>query len=288
MSEAKESSVNTPLVGEQKPQPGAAVLFMKKLNHAVMTGGYFGEAQGPFTVRQCINLHKLLVLPVYLGFIYYFGGDLSLSQQWGPAAAVLLTCHSSYGVLWCFKDIWYPDRSWQIPMNVLGFLTIFIYPLGLYYVPMFCLVSDKCPLGRFGRGNEPWLIALGLFFYIFGFFFHFTADLQKDVELSLPGKRKLITQRMFAHSRNPNYFGEICLYVGYAVLSTSYLPLLLFCVVWLQIFLPNMLAKEASMSRHAEWQQWTKRTGFVVPWLPTLVKEFCCNVLTKTPETKEN
>jgi len=256
---------------------------MRKFNTMTIQGSYLGEVKGPFTARQCINLHKLLVFPVELYMIYYFGGDLSLTQKWGPAAAVLLVCHSTYGFFWVYKDIYFPDASWQIPMNVIGFITIFTYPLGLYYLPMFCLVSRQCPLTYYGEGNEPWLIAIGLWFYITGFFYHFCADLQKCTQLTYQKPRALITTGLMAHTRNPNYFGEVWLYIGYAILSTNWMSLPVFSVVWLQIFMPNMLAKGVSMSRHQAWKSWKARTGFIVPWLPSLLTDFFKNALSRLP-----
>lgn len=72
------------------------------------------------------------------------------------------------------------------------------------------------------------------------------------------------------------------IYTGFAVFSMNFLPLGLFAIAWLNLFVPNMLAKEASMSRHAAWKDWISRTGMVVPWLPTFTKEFCCNMLSRT------
>lgn len=89
---------------EVKPKPSNAVLFIRNFNDNYMGGSWCGEVTGPFTVRQVINLHKLLVVPIYLGMIWYFAeGDFSLTQTWGHAAGVLLVCHGSYGFLWVYK-----------------------------------------------------------------------------------------------------------------------------------------------------------------------------------------
>jgi len=257
---------------------------MWKFNDVLTQGSILGgPVKGPFTARQCINLHKLLVVPVYLAMIYHFGGDLSLTQKWGPAAAVLLVCHGTYGFFWVYKDIWFPDPAWQTPMNYLGFVTIFAYPLGAYYLPMFCLVSRKCPVGYFGEGDEPWLLALGLWIYIIGFFYHFCGDLQKYVQLKYQEPRQLITSGLLAHTRNPNYFGEMCIYLGYAVLSCNWMCLPIFCAIWLQIFLPNMLGKEVSLARYEEWEDWAGQAGFFFPRLSSMIRDFCKNSLSRHP-----
>merc|ERR1712151_477983 len=139
---------------------------------------------------------------------------------------------------------------------------------------MFCLVSRACPLAYYGEGNEPWLLAVGLWFYIVGFFYQFCGDLQKHTQLTHQRPRALITTGLMAHSRNPNYFGEVMLYLGFATLSTNCLSFPLFSLVWLQLFVPNMLAKGASMSRHEAWASWQARTGLIGPWLPSLLIDF--------------
>jgi hypothetical protein len=35
---------------------------------------------------------------------------------------------------------------------------------------------------------------------------------------------------------------------------------------WTLLFLPRMLAKDASISRHAGWTQYKARSGLIIPW----------------------
>jgi hypothetical protein len=44
-------------------------------------------------------------------------------------------------------------------------------------------------------------------------------------------------------------------------------PWLVLAWVWLGVFVPNMLAKERSMSRYPEWAAYVQRTGFLLPRL---------------------
>lgn len=217
--------------------------------------------------RYVINLHKLLVVPLYLATLAYFDGLSNFSEKpYAPAAALLLASHGFYAHAWCFKDIHFGDRQWKhkIPIT-LALRFFFVFPLILYYLPMFCLVSHQCPLGYFATGNEPLLLGTAAFCYNFGLFTVFVADLHKTLVLSQPGENKLITNIFFKYSRNPNYFGEIMIYLGYALYSTSYFVLGAFASVWLTMFLQNMMAKEKSMSRYATFDTWKKSTGFCIP-----------------------
>jgi hypothetical protein len=244
-----------------------------------------------FTVRQCINLHKLLVLPIFLCIIYYYGGEdpFAFTQPFGPAALMLMVTHSLYGLFWVFKDVFFPDNGWNKPMSPVGFIVIFSWPLGTYYMDMYCLVTSSassdspsalCPLPAFASGDEPTILAAGLTFYIVGIFYTFGADLQSNVQLKYQQPRRLITDGFFAHTRNPNYFGEIMIYTGYAILSCNYSFFLYAGLAWLLIFIPNMLAKEASLSRYGkEWDEWKDRTGFLFPYLPALAADiFGCGL----------
>merc|ERR1719330_1421389 len=166
-------------------------------------------------------------------------------------------------------------------MTVLGFIIIFAYPLGVFYLPMFCLMSEACPGGMFSRGDELGLVGLGLMFYLIGFFYHFCSDIQKYFVLKHQQPRSLIADGVFAHTRNPNYFGEVMIYIGYGLWSCSYIVIPIFVSAWLIIFWPNMLAKEASMSRYPQHVAWKSRTGFMIPWLPGFLYDVIVNGLNK-------
>ena len=81
----------------------------------------------------------------------------------------------------------------------------------------------------------------------------------------LEHKRGLITSGPFKWVRHPNYLGEILLYGSFAAMVPHWFPKAHLAFVWLQVFLPNMLAKEASMSRYPEWQAYYQRTGMLLP-----------------------
>ena len=66
------------------------------------------------------------------------------------------------------------------------------------------------------------LFYLGLGLFIFGFGTEVIADRQKSAFRSIPENRdKFITSGLWAKSRHPNFFGEIVLWSGIAVMSFS-------------------------------------------------------------------
>ncbi len=63
---------------------------------------------------------------------------------------------------------------------------------------------------------------LGIGIFIFGFSIEIIADKQKSQFRAMPeNKDKFITSGLWAKSRHPNYFGEIILWTGIAVMSFS-------------------------------------------------------------------
>ncbi|MDF1515049.1 MAG: DUF1295 domain-containing protein [Anaerolineae bacterium] len=61
---------------------------------------------------------------------------------------------------------------------------------------------------------------IGLLIWVFGFTFEVVADAQKNRFRAIPGnKGKFIKIGLWSRSRHPNYFGEIVLWIGVAVIA---------------------------------------------------------------------
>ena len=102
-----------------------------------------------------------------------------------------------------------------------------------------------------------WFVSLCVSIFSVGVFLHFAADMQKDATLKL--KRGLITDGLFARTRNPNYLGELLIYGGFSALSMHWYPFAVLGVFMVAVWIPNMLKKDKSISRH-EGGTTTKRT----------------------------
>lgn len=70
---------------------------------------------------------------------------------------------------------------------------------------------------------------------------------------TLKARKGLITDGLFARTRNPNYLGEILIYFAYAMLSLHWLPFAIEAAWILGFFWPNMRKKDASMARYPEF-----------------------------------
>ena len=219
--------------------------------------------------RVPINLQKATAGAVVFGLMLR-AGDFSL------AAWLYLVLHGSYGILWLVKDVAFPDPSWRRPQSLSSAVAVFVYPLGFYYLAPLVMLTGLGSAVPGGWGTTSTLpvgvAAAAVACYAFGVFLHFGADGQKHFVLAHQRPRRLITDGFFVATRNPNYLGEILIYSSFCLLAQHWLPWAACATVWLQVFLPNMLRKDRSMSRYPEHPAWVARTGLLLPSIPMLVR----------------
>ena len=145
-----------------------------------------------------INVHKMLVAPIVLGLMWYFN-NCSLE------AFIYLGLHGTYCALWLMKSTLLPDRRFEEARPLQIGLPFIFLPLAGYYLAPYFLISRHVIL-------SPWIVALVLCIYTIGIFLHYVGDAQKFYILRL--KRGLIEDGGFGYTRNPNYLGEILIYLG--------------------------------------------------------------------------
>ena len=198
-----------------------------------------------------INLHKALVPPVVIGLMLIY-------NNWSVEAFIYLALHGTYSLLWLFKQALYPDRRFdrRQPLAI-AILFIFI-PLAGYYLAPFLLISRQVML-------PPYVIAGVLFLYIIGIFLHYVGDAQKYYTLRY--HKGLIQEGLYRRTRNPNYLGEILIYVSFASLSWHWLPFLILGAWVFGFFVRNMRAKDRSLARYPGFEEYRESTGLLFPKL---------------------
>ena len=201
-------------------------------------------------LKHPINLHKGLIAPVVLGMMVAYG-------NFGTAAWVYLVLHGTYGLMWLVKDLVFPDRQWESEVSLGTGVSTFLF-LGAYWIAPFLLISSR---------SEPSaaVIALAITTNIFGVLLHFCSDAQKHFTLKY--RSGLITEGFFARCRNPNYLGEILIYLGFTILAQHWLPFLILGAFFAGIFVPNMLKKDRSLSRYPEFAAYKNNSGLLIPKL---------------------
>lgn len=210
---------------------------------------------GPRPWKLCwiINFQKGATLLWVLALMAWY-------HNWSVAMWVYAALHGSYGLLWLLKHAVFPDPNWEKRVTVAGGLAAVALVLGPYWAFPWLLAT------RTPRVPAPgWLLFACIFVYAAGVAIMLVADVQKFFTLRV--QRGLIETGMFRHVRHPNYLGEIMIYAAFATLTRHWLPWVVLAWVWLGLFLPNMLLKEASMSRYPQWAAYRARTGMLWPGL---------------------
>ena len=201
-------------------------------------------------IKHAINLHKFLTFAFILGLMAFY-------QNFTIAPWVYLALHGTYGILWLIKDSLYPDPKWEedisIPMGIFTFIM-----LGLYWVAPYILVSGNVT-------PSAALICIAIATNLTGIMLHYGSDAQKYFTLKY--NQGLITEGFFNRSRNPNYLGEILIYLGFAMLAQHWLPFLILGIFVALVFVPNMLKKDQSLSRYPEFAAYKERSGLLLPKL---------------------
>ena len=201
-------------------------------------------------IKHPINLHKLLTFAVILSL-------MAVYRNFTIAAWIYLALHGTYGIMWLIKDRWYPDKQWEEEIPIVTGIVTFIF-LSLYWVAPFILISNRV------EPSAP-LMAAAIATNIFGVFLHYGSDAQKYFTLKY--QKGLITEGFFSRSRNPNYLGEILIYLGFAMLAQHWLPFAILGAVAAMIFVPNMRKKDESLSRYPEFAAYKERSGLLLPKL---------------------
>jgi steroid 5-alpha reductase family enzyme len=201
--------------------------------------------------KHFIDSHKAVTGLVVLVMI-------AIYNQWqNPTAWVYLALHGSYGILWVLKSLIFPDRQWEQETG-LGYALVIWFALTLYWIAPWILTS---------RGVQAplWYLAACVALYALGVFFHFASDMQKHTALDRrPG---LITDGFFTLSRNPNYFGELLIYVAFAMLSLHWAPFVVIGLMLTAVWIPNMLKKDRSLSRYPDFEEYRARTRMFIPFI---------------------
>ncbi len=201
--------------------------------------------------KHFIDTHKGATPLAVLALMAWYG-------QWdSPTAWVYLALHGTYGLLWVLKSRIFPDRSWEKATGLPYGLVIWA-GLTLYWIAPWLITSR-------GVQAPAWQLGGCVALWGAGVFLHFGADLHKHVALALrPG---LLTTGLWARCRNPNYLGELCIYLAFALLARHWLPLAALAVFVGAVWVPNMLRKDRSLARYDEFAEYKRRSGLLFPRL---------------------
>ncbi|MBE3559361.1 MAG: DUF1295 domain-containing protein [Ktedonobacteraceae bacterium] len=202
--------------------------------------------------RFIVDAHKLLTTFVILLL-------MALYNQWdNPTAWVYLALHGTYGMLWLMKSHVFPDKRWEqtiSPAYAVGLAT----SLTLYWLAPWILMTQAVRV-------PSCYIAICISLYTVGIFLHYTSDMQKYTTLRLK-PHSLLNDGLWARVRNPNYLGELLIYLSFGLLTMHWLPIAYLLIVVTVIWIPNMLKKDASLTRYPQFAAYRQKTKLFLPFL---------------------
>ncbi len=123
------------------------------------------------------------------------------------------------------------------------------------------------------------LLAIGGVIWLTGFSFEAIADLQKNKFRANPAnKGKFITSGLWSISRHPNYFGEIVIWIGMALIALPSLVTWRFITLISPLFIAlqltlisgvNMLERRSDekWGGQEDYEGYKKKTAVLIPWL---------------------
>ena len=207
--------------------------------------------------KHFIDFHKGITF-IYILMLINFYSAFDNTTIW-----IYLGLHGTYGILWVLKSFIFPDKTWDQKTNFAYGLVI-LSGLSLYWISPWLIVS-----GYFNGGDmivaPNWLISIVIFMFGLGVFLHFSSDMQKHTILKTnPGT--LISDGLFKRSRNINYFGELFIYLSFALLAMHWIPILILAVFMIIVWVPNMLRKDKSLSRYKEFEDYKNKSRMFFPF----------------------
>jgi protein-S-isoprenylcysteine O-methyltransferase Ste14 len=201
-------------------------------------------------VNDFINIQKG-------GTFFYVFLLMVLFQNFNITACVYLSLHGTYGGLWLLKDKIFPDKQWEVPIEIHQ-ACISVVPLLLsFWVSPLLIIKNHVQVNNFR-------IMLAINSHTIGCVLMMASDTQKYFQLR--EGRKLITDGWFATSRNINYLGEMMIYFPYALLGNSMWPYVILFCYWYSVFYRNMIKNDMSIKAKEGGLEYIKNTNMLLPY----------------------
>ncbi|EAR87115.2 3-oxo-5-alpha-steroid 4-dehydrogenase (macronuclear) [Tetrahymena thermophila SB210] len=214
-----------------------------------------------FETRKIIKAKTLAnwfkgTIILYIIFLMYIYQNFQLQSY------IYLNLHGSYGLLWVCKSFIFPDPQFEKEMTLLSAIG------GVGILSLYLIIPHQMISLNIENNYNINRILLCSFLFIFGVTLMMVSDCQKFYELKYKPKdtnNKTIKSGAFYCCRNPNYLGEMLLYLSFAILSNSNLSYYILFFIWSTVFLVNISCKEFSFIRKPDWNTYKKHSWILLP-----------------------
>jgi len=168
------------------------------------------------------------------------------------------------------------DRFDEIKPSFIRFLNVWtIQALWITFTAATALVTITTATRK---GLDAFAV-VGVLIWIFGFVFEVIADAQKSrFNADSANKGKFIQSGLWSHSRHPNYFGEIVLWIGIAIIALPVLHGWQWVAMISPVFVTLLLTRASGVpllekkadkkwGGQAAYEEYKKKTPVLIPRL---------------------
>lgn len=204
-------------------------------------------AVGPKVIplNYVINTQKAgTIVVMFLLMVYYHNYSLG--------AWLYLSLHGTYGIVWILKDLIFPDKSFQEKVTIPSATATGIVLLLYWHIGFLMMRGDG------DQNPSPRKIFACFFIFTIGLFLMVCTDLQKFITLKL--KKGLIDEYFLAKNRNTNYFGEILVYLSFAMATNKLIGYLILISIWLTVFGSRIYLKESSLRKKDGFEKYKSKS----------------------------
>ncbi len=235
-----------------------------------------GWGQGFVFVVWLLMIYRVFILGANANAIGYL--TLILTSIWG----IRLSSHIGQRNHGKPEDKRYVAMRAKIkPPYVLikSYVNIFLLQALFMFIISLVLVFNV--MSGLTNPVEPMMlipIILGVLVWLGGYFFQSVGDRQLAIFVAKPeNKGKLMTEGLWAYTRHPNYFGEVLMWWGIAILgfangfgiAISLIGLISPLVVtWLLRYVSGVPLLEKHMKTKPGFAEYEKTTNIFFPWFP--------------------
>jgi steroid 5-alpha reductase family enzyme len=235
-----------------------------------------GWGQGFVFVVWLLMIYRVFILGANANAIGYL--TLILTSIWG----IRLSSHIGQRNHGKPEDKRYVAMRAKIkPPYVLikSYVNIFLLQALFMFIISLVLVFNV--MSGLTNPVEPMMlipIILGVLVWLGGYFFQSVGDRQLAIFVAKPeNKGKLMTEGLWAYTRHPNYFGEVLMWWGIALLGFANgfgiaIPLIglisPLVVTWLLRYVSGVPLLEKHMKTKPGFAEYEKTTNIFFPWFP--------------------
>ena len=179
-----------------------------------------------------------------------------LYNNYSIGAWLYLSLHGTYGLLWFLKDMVYPDKSFQVYLTPIPALLVISFLLSYWLMgfEVMCGLGDQNPSGK---------KIFGCFFlFSFGNILMMCSDLQKFIILEY--KKGLIDDYFLKNNRNTNYFGEILVYLTFAIACGRKEGYIMLISEWILFFGTRIYMKDLRLARKHGFEKYKKNSYLIL------------------------